>query len=272
MDLIDYLKDEIRKTGYPLEIEISSLLDGKWDKVVNTAPYFDKTEKKLRDIDIDAFRQIYAKNGIEYEPHLTIECKKSDNMAWVFFMRNMKWDEVFPWGQVHGQYIDGLQRVTELGLCNDILGSTKLHYYDYNRVAVCFAEFSIQGKQNENHKKEIFEAEMQLKKYLEYSNDELLAATNFPFFLQFYFPCIVFDGKLYEANVSKVDTSLKEVLSVPLVTGCYVIDIIQKSYFSEYLKVIDSDIELMNQVISGKQKEIWQKFVDVANKKSDNKT
>ena len=88
MNQIDYLKQKIKKTGYPLEIQISSLLDKKnWGTVQNTCSYFDREEGKLRDIDITV--------GNFYGPpkiaplmlftQLIIECKKSDNFAWVFF-------------------------------------------------------------------------------------------------------------------------------------------------------------------------------------------
>jgi len=53
-NLEDYLAKELSRTGYPLEIEISSILD-KTYVVSNNEYFFDWEEDKAREIDIDAF-------------------------------------------------------------------------------------------------------------------------------------------------------------------------------------------------------------------------
>lgn len=45
--------DVVNKSGYPLEMEVSALLDDKWE-VENTSYYYDFDENKGRDIDIVA--------------------------------------------------------------------------------------------------------------------------------------------------------------------------------------------------------------------------
>lgn len=51
--LEDHLIKAIKKSGYPLEIEISNLLDKDY-VVFNTQYYFDEKAKQGRDIDIYA--------------------------------------------------------------------------------------------------------------------------------------------------------------------------------------------------------------------------
>jgi hypothetical protein len=52
-DTEEHLKEEILRTGYPLEIEISALLDNEWI-VFNNDSYLDLEESKSREIDIFA--------------------------------------------------------------------------------------------------------------------------------------------------------------------------------------------------------------------------
>lgn len=61
-----------------MEIEISSLPDKEWQRVVNTDTYFDRDERKLRDIDVYAF-DIFSNprlSPLELEIGMPIECKK----------------------------------------------------------------------------------------------------------------------------------------------------------------------------------------------------
>jgi hypothetical protein len=87
----EHLTAEIEKSGYPLEIEISSLLDKEY-RVLNTHYYFDEEAKKGRDIDIYAIPRDVDNNFIKTDKFvvitdLAIECKKSDTHAWIFYTR-----------------------------------------------------------------------------------------------------------------------------------------------------------------------------------------
>jgi hypothetical protein len=278
MRLIDHLRSEIKKTGYPLEIEISGLLDGKWDTIVNTDSYYDKAENKTRDIDINASRRIFTeKEKILFIPHITIECKKSENLAWVFFMRPVKWKSSDWKGStfaknVSGHYIDGFQSVNKsTAWCeprDSILDSANLHYGNYRKVAVCFTGITVQGKQNESRRNEIFEAENQVKKYIVDKN-ELYLKTDIiiPTFIEFHFPCVVFDGKIFEATIEKGKIGLKNSLHVPLVTFCpsayqawdlaFIIDFVHRSYVDKFLALVDKDINSMTQVIVKDEERIY---------------
>lgn len=202
MSLIDHLKREILKTGYPLEIEVSSLLDNKWD-VINTDTYVDKDEGKTRDIDINATRYTLTQNDVDFTVNLTIECKKSDKHAWIFFTRPYEKNYM----DINGQYLDAeqrfLQNIGTITLMKLILEPSALHYWNLKQVAVCFSEFPIQGKQEDHHLKQIFEAQNQIKKYIVDKKSVNMSDEGYPFFIDFHFPCIVFDGKMFEAEVNK---------------------------------------------------------------------
>lgn len=216
MDLIDYLKKEIKKTGYPLEIEISSMLDKDWQSVINTDTYFDRDEGKLRDIDICA-SDTYGTRKIlplGLRVQLVIECKKDKDFAWVFFSRPFE----FEIEDIAGQYVDEAQIVTKntenYQIMEMILGKTQLHYKNMKKGAVSYNEFCLGGKKVsfEKKKREIFEAQNQLKKHIDCSVEQVIKASPeievYP--LEMSFPCLILDGLMYEAILKNGDLHLEE--------------------------------------------------------------
>jgi hypothetical protein len=260
MDSIDSLIARIKKTGYPLEIEISSLLDKRWD-VINTDTYVDRDENKIKDIDIHASSYLFVNDQIDFTSHLTIECKKSDYLNWVFFTRPLEKDYM----DVNGHYLDAEQRFCQrfntITLLNLLLEPLQLHYWDSKRVAVCYKEFikkadgETKEVKEELKRKPIFEAQNQVKKFI---YDHILNGIKdegYPCFVDFYFPCIAFDGNMFEAIVENGKISLKETNHIVLATSIpsisnhfymkYLIDVVRKDFVRDYLKIIESDIQTL---------------------------
>lgn len=262
MKEINYLKEKIRKTGYPLEIEISSMLDRKW-VVINTDSYFDSDEGKMRDVDITAWQYLPKKwLPIFVEIGLIIECKKDDNFAWVFFTRPLE----FEWEEdICGQYLDQIQILTknaEATQIKEIISKkTKLHHASMKRVAVAFEQFFMKGKKKtfEKKKKEIFEAENQLKKYISYYLEQCVKARYDVCRLEMLFPVIVFDGNMYEAVIEKGKVKVSESKHVVLTTSHrtsysiweqgFLIDVVHRDYFPNFLKVLDRDVKSFKMVV-----------------------
>jgi hypothetical protein len=260
MTEIDHLKKQISKTGYPLEIEISSLLEGKWEHIINTDTYFDRESQKLRDIDICAHK--WPKQYMKMYPlaprfNLTIECKKNEDFAWVFFPRPIE----FEIEEISGQYLDSVQistRDTENDqIVEAFFTDSFLHYKSMKNKAVCYSEFCIKGKKESHDKKrrEIFKAQNQLMKYIDYSIEQSIKSTYpygiYPF--EVFFPCIVFDGTMYEAIVRDGDLQLKESDHLLLRTSyrsqfaiyerSILIDVVARDHFEHYLDLIDEDVK-----------------------------
>jgi len=84
-DLIERVKEDIQKSGFPLEIEVSSILNKFGWEVQNQAFYLDEQEKKSRAIDIIAskFVAVKSESFTNYNTYLVIECKKSQK-PWLF--------------------------------------------------------------------------------------------------------------------------------------------------------------------------------------------
>lgn len=272
MSLIDHLKGEIKKSGYPLEIEISSLLDKNWNEVLNTDSYYDTDEKKMRDIDINASR-FFEEYAPILDVNLTIECKKDDNFAWVFFTRPLKYDIE----DIDGQYLDGIQILTKKidkdAIREVILGNSSLHYSRMRKVAVSFDEFYIKGKKSDYGKKrDIFEAVNQLKKYILYSNEQNLKSGS-PYTILIHFPCIVFDGEMFVSEVRGEEINLRRTKHVLILTAHrtpyspwdlgFLIDVVHKKHFKRFLKSIDRDIESLTKIMQKNGDEILSKIVDL---------
>jgi hypothetical protein len=94
MTLEEKILEDIKKSGFPAEIEITAHLDKEW--MVYSGPlFFDAEHEKEREIDIHAvlvdysFSKEFPKLGIGKEckaiSHLVIEVKKSENKPIVFF-------------------------------------------------------------------------------------------------------------------------------------------------------------------------------------------
>lgn len=279
--LEEYLVQELTRTGYPLEIEISSMLDNKYS-INNNAYFFDWEEEKAREIDIAAFplerEHLEAKIGPFAVVHrLVIECKKSNTHAWIFLTRPVI-SHLY-----QGQCIDFLKIAAEnleRDFIDVILSTCKreLHYHSFERVASTYAEIRYQGQQSK--KSEIFEAKNQLVKFVAYDISQLhkrLEMRNFDpatnHIIWLYHPTIVFDGKLYEAIIKDGSLHLSErkhLLLSAKHSPAYVrdfprtedpelphlIDVVRKDFFNGFLQILDNDYLTLWKCISNNLKKL----------------
>lgn len=90
-DKVSFIKEAVEKSGFPFEMEIASILKEDGWEVLPSAPYRDEDEEKWREIDIKAYKTSnQTPDGESIKPYslrvaLIIECKKTDEFAWVFF-------------------------------------------------------------------------------------------------------------------------------------------------------------------------------------------
>jgi hypothetical protein len=274
--LEEHLKEEIIKTGYPLEVEISDLLEKEW-VVFNNDTYLDAEERKSREIDIFAVhmsepQQLVALAGKEKSSssvfvmtELIVECKKTDTHAWVFFTRPSRYNWVGD-----GQIIDFLKiRSEDEDQYLDVYG-LDLHYKSFGRVAHTYSEVKLQGESS--GKSEIFEASNQLIKcaryHVEQQRESILRDASLHQ-IGIFFLAIALDGKLYEAIAQEGDVSLSPRDSILLAakrhwsTGpqtSYLIDVVTKQSFSKYLKNLDSDIDGFRKHVASEEDMILSKL------------
>jgi len=261
---ISEIRKHILKTGYPSEIEIGNILRKNRWIVGNQQPYIDKEWGKLRAVDIYAM-----KLGSSPPPLgvvLLIECKKSENHEWVFCTQKkegeflpgiytlvdffMKLGES-PISERYGELLREASVYSLLGARypaekrNELLSKVSgIHVLDKAiRMGVLRAVTSPKRKE----KDDFYEATQQVLSALEGMSERLKSFIAFP--------VIVFDGEMFEFYQEGDDwqvlptnhlqfTSFQKAETSTL--PC-LIDVVRKTYFPEYLKIIERDFSILDE-------------------------
>lgn len=246
-DIREKILKDLKETGYPLEIETTFSLESANWLVYNQTGYLDPHENKWRPIDIVAYKSLEVLESSIYKRihfSLFIECKKGKN-PWVFYIRDKErmriFDSIVAYGLVKQVSSPMLHpfNFEKLTHC--------LHYYKFKKVAVIPFEPLTGGKS-----KEIFEAVNQVIKSLYFEFEERasrwIKISSFKEILSLLYPVIVFDGELYGIwGKEKLfpQKYLQYIVSYPTPKRRedFLIDIVKADFLTEYLKIIDKELE-----------------------------
>lgn len=283
--LEDHLIQQVKKSGYPLEIEISNILESRHYVVFNSEYYFDEEIQQGRDIDVYALPLDPDPLNDEILPfrlrlELAIECKKSEPYAWVFYTR--------PRIPMNSIYMTG-QLTTSFPKLGEFSGDSsgwlleskclKLHYDGFERIAVAYDELK-KGKANEkagSHRNEIFEATNQLTKFVNYLNhrtekriSESPEERPKREMIMILFPIVVFDGDMFEVFFKGGEPMLWKTKHILLSTHrhcpyckdskSFTIDVVHRSYFEEFTDLLRIHFIKMNKIIFEKHDELLSKI------------
>lgn len=279
----DFLKELIRKSGFPLEIEISSFLnsaktslklkDPKDMKVSTSAYYLDKDEKKGRQLDIKAQILIEpsATNNrksitdVMIFLNLLIQCKSIPGNAWVFFRSPQKIAPICDSTSV----LDALEWVPREHMSFTFLPN--LHFKSV-LTTTSYHEFILDKNKSNKRDANLFEAIISLAKATSYEKERDIQDFKYvvesfsnilkypPNYIFLYYPIIVFDGKMYLVEKIKNEelklTKTRHVgLFIDYVSGSYdielFIDIVHKRMFKRFFKTIINDINILRKAIEG---------------------
>jgi hypothetical protein len=271
------LQDLVRQiefSGKPLEILVASYLDKYgWQEVTNTDTFVDRDEGKLRDIDICASlaHPPTRIGNLGLETFLLFECKNDPGYAWVFFTRPFEFDTE----DIAGQYTDEIQMATRntenTEIMEMILRKANLHYSNFQTVAVTYDRIlahppkdydprrkdHLKRKEKNNH---LLEAQNQLKKCIDWSIDQDVRKRShlLPYTIEMYFPCILFQGFMYEA---KIDNNGKVSLEPQ---NHILLETLFRSPYSVYEKNVLIDVvsgKPLNEKTVGQYQELIQKDI-----------
>ena len=246
---IKKIRERILKSGYPSEVEIGTILRKDGWLVGNQWPYRDKITGKIRPVDILAMKFGFPQSRLAVS--LLLECKKRLKGEWIFHTQE-KEKEFLP---LLGALFDFLnkikgtafsQEVTDL-TPDDIMASTLsgLHLLD-KTIRTGIFSVTPEGKDD------FHEAVMQIISALEGLKNSMK--------LFVIFPTIVFSGDMFEYYMENEETKIKPINHIQFITfvpeseGMYpcMIDIIRKSYFKEFLRIVNRDFYILSQLIRGK--------------------
>jgi hypothetical protein len=241
---------EISNSGFPLEVFISIVLKKQGWTVRPSLDYYDKNIDDYRETDIIAYKPSSMKEIFNI---LVIECKKSAEKPWVFIQQkrfgNLSENLNIAAFRQDFIYYDNLE--------------TTMNFHHYSQKPICchyFVPFTNEDQKNSKLSKAIFHAKNQVisaltlliekRVELQHRNQELKNKI-------FYYPIIVFDGALYSAIINEESIQLNEenqlLLSIERELSTrtdigssanstrtqeykpYMIDIVKKDFFEEYL-------------------------------------
>ncbi len=277
----EYLLKLLEKTRFPLEVEVSDLLEPDWI-VFNNEAYVDEDEGKTREIDIFAIHDSETDQLTWVNPprlflatDLALECKRSETHAWVFLTRK----KAVPPGLGSAQTLDFLQVFSggSASFLGNPLELPKLHYDTTERLAHAGTPIKLEklggkGGSQKDERGEIFEARNQLMKF---SHDFLnsyrkrFATDPTRRDIVLLFLTVVFDGPLYEARIENREWNIAPSDHVLLKTGryskttgnyeSYLVDVVTKRQFPEYVKVLNRDISLIRNEVMSRSQELLSK-------------
>jgi hypothetical protein len=276
-----HLIKQIKRSGYPLEIETSEILESRHFVVFNSEYYFDEEAQKGRDLDIyalplepDPLNDAILPFRLRFE--LAIECKKSDAYAWVFYTRpRLPMSSVYVGGQLTTTFPKRKKWSEDSADWFFDRECLKLHYDRFDRIAIAYDELK-KDKANEkagSHRNEIFEATNQLVKFVNYLNhrtgklvSELPAETPYREVIMILFPVIVFDGDMFEVFFKGNEPMLWKTKHILLSTHRYcpyckesksfTIDIVHRSYIEEFTDLLITYFVKMNEIFLEKRDDL----------------
>lgn len=266
----DKLRKQIKRMGYPLEIETASILESRKWAVFPNRFYIDMDTKKTREIDISAFYKPVTSQRKELEPLpfsplLFMECKKSEDHFLVLFPRKKSFTFYDFTGQTYDfpvilrKISEFRDPIKEFNYVHVVINGL-VHYKQFKKVA---SSYKLIKPNSDKDKEDIYEVVMQLIKAQIFdveqalNRDKSIKHTHYPIF--FSFLAIVFDGKMFEAKIVGNDIDLEEV-SYGLIRAQYMpsysdhlldyqIDVVKREYLNNYLSQLEQDIYSLKSTI-----------------------
>jgi hypothetical protein len=262
---MEKIREHVLKTGYPSEIEIANLLRKSGWTVANQYPYADRESGKLRPIDVFAFK--LESSPPPWSITLLVECKKSENHEWVFYTQE-KEREFLPgiWtltdflrklGEtpIANRYVELMREVRDFSLLGARYPAEKrrellskiagIHVMDRaTRMAVLCKAISLS---EEKVRDDFHEATQQVLSALQGTSESVKSSI--------VFPVIVFGGEMFEFYQEGNDWPILPTDHLQFTsfqkteTGMIpcLIDVVRKTYFSEYLKIIERDFSILDE-------------------------
>lgn len=279
---IDYLKELIGQSGFPLEIEIASFLESmktsmNWEfmEVCMGAYYLDEDENKGKELDIKAEIPVFCEEKIKGKQvdsasifiDLLIECKRIPGNAWVFFKTPQK---IFS-DVKSTSVLDSLEWNSRAHV--DFAYLTDIHY-KHAQKAILRHEYILDRKTSNKRNDNLFDAAISLAKATNYelettietlkSEVKTLSTEEYDLlkYALLFYPIVVFDGKMYLAEKTEeygqMDLTPTDYvcLSFNYLSRNYntklCIDIIQRESFKKFFSSILVDIENLRKALKNK--------------------
>ncbi len=255
---IEEITEDLEKSGFPLEIEITNILGNRKWRVINQLHCFNLKDNFDSVLDVLAFREYHHKiaklNPINL--NLLIECKKTDKSPWVF-------------GTIEEHHPPDLANIFAISYVKYYMKTPptininksllkwipQSHFLDKNIKNVGCIAYEV-GTKGEG--KVFYKAVTQVTNALIcYHNENVdlfkklyktsIGRNKYPLII--YYPVIVFDGQMFEFKIIGGEIKVTPVSYIQYKTERVInnkkeyfrIDIVQKNYFQDYLGIIEKE-------------------------------
>lgn len=215
--LIARVRDEVAKTGFPLELRTASLLLERGYHVAHSVYFVDRDEEKSREVDIRALRNEFfnIKDARYAVRHcLSVECKKSASRPWVVFASEpVSYDQNV--SDIHGAGFDG---IWFRGGHRQWDKFEKQHpWFSHPLRGRAFCEpFSSSADSNQTIQKALLGS---IKALIEFKAAGFAAGRHSRSGLKnvaFYYPIVVLEGDLFVATLKKGKIEADAAEAIPV--------------------------------------------------------
>jgi hypothetical protein len=260
--------EDIEKTGYPLEVDISTwLIEDGWS-VIPEWSYFDGETGKPRAIDVLAD---YVLKGLEdyVTPLLLVECKTSKN-AWVFYSlypktskdRVIGIDELrlssISYTMNHLLQLEG--KVAQISMDDEVQLLQRVHFFD-PKLPRSFSCHVVRRRSRADDPDDFYRAILELRGA--YTNLERFPGK--PIMM-----AIVLRGKMFELWRRGSDSKLIPRSHIMFQTFAMmsektrlfppvIVDVVSDTYFRDYLRVIKKDFKALRPIYDRLAEKLPQK-------------
>ncbi len=256
-DLLERIASDIRKSGFPLEVEVLNICSTKNTGRLPSVRY--EYCDQLREIDLVAFYETISRENSRGPQHtiteLIIECKKSVEKPWVFFSTpSYSFENVASFLKYSSEFDLYFSETRSLPLLARIYPKIlRTHYADpaLPRCVAYYEAFKGSGSPSE-----IYRAIDSVITYLNYSSERRAKRNErLGVFSEFYIPTIVIDGCLFEASVDKAKITVKERNHIQVRTlhrgELYIIDVVSRNEFQKFFARIEHLHKEITSAIAG---------------------
>jgi hypothetical protein len=247
-DLIKSIRNDILKSGFPLEVHVLNVCSTR-----NTGrmpgiryEYLDQ----LREIDLLAFFEtinVDRKKHTTFQHTITdliIECKKSTDKPWVFFSSSSyAFENVASFLKYTSDFDLYFSQSKLPPLIAQVYPRIRRSHYADAALPRCVSYYeAFKGTSSPS---EIYRAIDSVITYLCYRRGSRLKnREEFGVVSEFYLPIIVLDGRLFEASLDNPEIEVRERSHLQLRTfhrnHLYIIDIVTKDHFQEFFLGVEA--------------------------------
>jgi hypothetical protein len=255
------IRDDITSTGFPTEIVAASLMQSKEWGIIHNPSYWDESGEVSREFDIRAYkRSSFTLAAEEYAVgvYLIVECKKSDK-PWVFFVTPED-NYQYRLGELVKATMERFAIFSSKYQSESFVSDNQLralhHYFRRGKLARTFYE-PFKGQERAEHTQMIYSAVMSV---VNATLDQVMMHPA-PRILRIYYPLVVFNGRMFEAQVksteavdldeaSHVQLSFNYTLETPSARRTlwrgqhrFIIDFVRLEHLADFLSEIDTERE-----------------------------